>query len=428
MKNPRLKILAMLFLLSGVMALGQGRALALNAYDKSNSDSQLYVDDDRVQCPQAQFQSIQAAVLAARPNDKIYVCPGIYREQVRIDKPLTVQGISVDNQNQAIVMPVGVAPNSTSLATNNPIAAIILVDGASKVTLQNLTVDGATNGITGCAPNLVGVYYRNSSGSIDSLAVRNIKLGTGLEGCQSGLAIFVQSGQGGSSKVSILNNSVHDYQKNGITANEAGTDVMISGNAVSGIGSTPNIAQNGIQIADGATGTIDSNSIINHIYSPCVSIENCGAASANILIIDSDGVKVTKNNAGKAQLNIYYQGNKGDVSNNIIFDSDVFDGIDLVGDMNRAISNNIFNSDAAAIYVLGNKNIANANNINEAPIGILEDSPSSGNNYNGNKFFNTGVNVVTASPSISSSTATTRDALNTQGGTTSQRLMHPAMP
>jgi hypothetical protein len=354
----------------------------------------LTVDDDHAQCPGATFTSIQAAVTAATPGDKINVCPGTYHEQVMINKPLTISGVDIAGQNLATIMPVGVAPNSTSLTTGNPIAAIILVNGTDKVTLTNLTVDGSANGIGGCAPNLIGVYYRNSSGRIDSLAVKNIKLGSGLEGCQSGLGMFVQSGPGGSSKVDILNNSVHDYQKNGITGNEVGTEVNITGNAVTGIGSTPNIAQNGIQIADGAKGTVDSNAVINHIYSQCTDVNTCGAASANILIVDSDDVKVTKNNTGNAQLNIYYQGNKGDVTNNTIFQSRVFDGIDLIGNQNHANNNRIFNSDEAAVYVLGDKNDVNGNMINETPVGILVDAGSTNTHIGGNQYYNTGMDTA----------------------------------
>ena len=44
----------------------------------------LVVDDDRVECPNAGYTTIQSAVDAARPWDVIRVCPGIYREQVVI--------------------------------------------------------------------------------------------------------------------------------------------------------------------------------------------------------------------------------------------------------------------------------------------------------------------------------------------------------
>jgi parallel beta-helix repeat protein len=52
------------------------------------ADTTLVVDKDRVQCPDADFQSIQAAVTAAQPGTTIDVCPDIYNEAVKIT-PLT---------------------------------------------------------------------------------------------------------------------------------------------------------------------------------------------------------------------------------------------------------------------------------------------------------------------------------------------------
>ncbi|MEA2172992.1 MAG: hypothetical protein QOD00_584 [Blastocatellia bacterium] len=433
MKHRRVSFWATLTLLMGLVAFtgGQGYALAVNDHDDDDGDNHgatLTVDDDHVQCPRAQYSSIQAAVLAARPGDRINVCPGTYREQVKITKSLSVQGISVANQNQAIVMPPTAAPNSTSLISGNPIAAIILVDTATKVNLTNLTIDGGNNGISSCAgPTLVGIYYRNASGKVDSVAVRNIKLGTGFEGCQNGLAIFVQSGNGGHASVDISNSSIHDYQKNGITANEPNTEVNVRGNAISGFGVSPIIAQNGIQVAFGARGSIDGNSVINHVYGGCTNANsNCDFA-ANILIIDSDGVRITRNTTGKAQVNVYYQGNKGEVSNNTIFESVLFDGIDLIGNKNRAIGNNIFNSGEAGIFVQGNQNAASANTINEAPVGILESAPSSGNQFNGNRFFNTGLNVVPASPSTTADGLTINSVIGSAPIAPS-RTARPAQP
>ena len=42
------------------------------------------VDNDRAQCPAAAYTTIQSAVDAAAPNDRVSVCPGAYREQVWI--------------------------------------------------------------------------------------------------------------------------------------------------------------------------------------------------------------------------------------------------------------------------------------------------------------------------------------------------------
>ena len=373
-------------------------ACGFTAYASRASAAQLFVDDDNVQCPNAQFHFIQDAVTAAKPGDTINVCSGIYHEQVVINKKLTVQGYETTNQNQAIVMPNGAVANSISLTSGNPIAAIILVDTADGVNLSDLTIDGSGANFNSCLPIYIGVYYRNASGVADSLAVRHMSQGQGLEGCQSGLGIFVQSGGGGKSKVTLTNNSVHDYDKNGITANEIGTNATIRGNDVAGIGSTSTSGQNGIQIADGAAGMIDKNFVLNHVYAPCTSTDpmNCSAAATNILVDTSDGVKITNNTLGNAQINIYYGGNMGEVTGNTIFQSHIFDGIDLVGNSNKASNNSIFNSDEAGIYILGNNNEASGNTINEAPVGVLIDTPSSNTRVMGNKFFNTAMEVSPA--------------------------------
>jgi pectin methylesterase-like acyl-CoA thioesterase len=46
------------------------------------------VDDDLADCPKADFTSIQAAVTAAGPGDRILVCAGTYHEQVTVSTAL----------------------------------------------------------------------------------------------------------------------------------------------------------------------------------------------------------------------------------------------------------------------------------------------------------------------------------------------------
>src|SRR5919198_2905172 len=46
----------------------------------------IVVDNDFADCPQADFNSIQAAVAAAQPGDKILVCPGEYAESVVVNQ------------------------------------------------------------------------------------------------------------------------------------------------------------------------------------------------------------------------------------------------------------------------------------------------------------------------------------------------------
>ncbi|WP_165439962.1 right-handed parallel beta-helix repeat-containing protein [Micromonospora kangleipakensis] len=56
------------------------------------ASSTLVVDRDGVQCGNAEYISIQAAVDAAQPGDRIKVCPDLYAESVTVDKPLTLFG------------------------------------------------------------------------------------------------------------------------------------------------------------------------------------------------------------------------------------------------------------------------------------------------------------------------------------------------
>src|SRR6266511_3762507 len=52
----------------------------------------LVVDDDRAQCANADFTTIQAAVDAAPENGLVRVCPGLYAEQVSVPESLTIRG------------------------------------------------------------------------------------------------------------------------------------------------------------------------------------------------------------------------------------------------------------------------------------------------------------------------------------------------
>jgi nitrous oxidase accessory protein NosD len=197
-----------------------------------------------------------------------------------------------------------------------------------------------------------------------------------------------------------VNSSIHDYQKNGITGNEPGTRIRATGNVVTGIGPTSGAAQNGIQIGFGATGQIDRNVVINHIWSPCVSVSECGFVAAGLLIVNTNNVSILGNTVGKNQCGICLssplssgiddgQVNDSHVIGNTVFDTEVFDGIALTGNNNRVRLNTITDSERSAIFLQGDNNRILRNNINEALIGVLEATGSEGNVIVGNQFVNT---------------------------------------
>ncbi|MGC1614624.1 MAG: NosD domain-containing protein [Candidatus Acidiferrum sp.] len=350
--------------------------------------SRLVVSNNPAICPAAKFTSIQDAINAASPGDKIVICNGIYAEQLSINKSL-----DIDADTGAFLVPSSIQQNAMSLATGDAIAAAVLVSNATNVSISGLTVDGINNGITECAPRLIGVYFQNSSGNLRHAAVRNFKLEAALNACQSGTGVFVESGGGQTSDVEIADCSIHDYQKNGITANESGTNAKIHNNVVTGIGPTPGAAQNGIQIGFSAAGAIRENSVANNVWSLCTDATTCETVATDILVTQSDDVRITGNTAGISQVAIFVDGNGAEVRGNKAFAASVFENIRIQGNSNRVQENEVFNGGDADIYVQGNNNSIVNNSISEAPVGILEAQGSTGNRFTANTFFNVGVTI-----------------------------------
>jgi len=334
-------------------------------------------------CPDAQFSTIQAAVDHASPGTVIRICPGTYPEQVSITKALSLQG-----ESGVVIEPSSVEDNAM-----DGLAPIIRVAGATDVHISDVIVDGTNSGPTACGPTFIGILYKNASGDVKSVAVRNVKLSTSLNGCQSGLAILIQSASGGMSVVDVADSSIHDYQKNGITADGSGTEVQIENNVVTGVGATTGAAQNGIQISSGAGGSISKNTVANHIWSPCVSVTSCEAIGIDILVFQSDSVSVEQNVAGISQTGIAIVANHATVIQNQVFNTLIFDGAALTGNDNNASYNSITHSAEAGVSIEGNNNLVRVNRINEAAFGVLKAAGSTGNVINRNVISNALVSV-----------------------------------
>jgi parallel beta-helix repeat protein len=77
---------------SFIVVLAVAGLLPVGLAAPTSAAATLLVDDDRVQCRNAAFSSIQAAVDAASPGDTVRVCAGLYRENVQVNKTLTLIG------------------------------------------------------------------------------------------------------------------------------------------------------------------------------------------------------------------------------------------------------------------------------------------------------------------------------------------------
>jgi hypothetical protein len=380
-------------------------------------------------CSSAGFPNIKTAVKSAPAGSTIEICPGTYAEQVLIQKNLTLTGIASNGDtgssasganNPVITTPSGgLVANASDLNGSGPIAAQIAVVSPTStpivVNLYNLVIDGSNNQIAGCSPDPVGIYYQNANGTVKEVVTRYQELSGGLFGCQSGLGIFVESGygSGGSATVTIENSGVHDYQKNGITVDGSATIATISGNYVVGIGATSLIAQNGIQVSDGAAGEVEKNTVTDDVY---INPPDCSPScygSSGILLYDSGGasgspITITGNTVSNTQLAIvaysdglapadYNNVTSNKITGTVAAGPYLDDGIDLCSNNNTATSNTVYNSSGSGVHIdstctepsgtSGNNTTVTKNTINEACAGVLTGS-GSGSSQSGNIFYN----------------------------------------
>ncbi len=365
--------------------------------------------------PGVQFSTIQDAINNVVAGSVIEICPGAYPEQLHINRTLTLRGVASGTSDAAIITspPGGLTANTTSLFDKSPIAAHVLADVDATVNLTNLIVDSSGNNINACAPLLVGIFYRNTSGTLNHVVTRNQWVGasesdTNFNGCQTGLGIFAQSGNGESSVVTVENSSVHDYQKNGITGNEAGTTLTVLSNNVVGQGSTNGAAENGIQIGFGAAGTISLNNVIDDVWGPDTSSDP-GDAAAGILLFDAaaGAVTVKSNTVGNTQFGIALATDTSGlddgetVTSNKVIGTRIFDGVDVCSNGNTIHANTVTNSTESAIHLdatcgatdggtSGDNNTVTNNIVSDATVGILKDGGVSGNTTTPNTFSTTG--------------------------------------
>lgn len=297
---------------------------------------------------------IQAAIDDARSTDNtIHIEAGIFTEQVTISKSVTLTGSG--SSLTTIQAP------STLTSDFLGKKSIITISGSGVTAeISGLTVSGP--GPTGCGSINYGIFVSNGATAYihDDLitAIRDSVLG----GCQNGVAIEVGSGST-TGTATISNNTITDYQKNGITVGGTGSSAVITNNTITGAGPTDKIAQNGIQISYGATGTVSGNTISGNDYTPNTT------SSTGILIYQAgSGVVVTNNNlsgSGSAvnQTGIYIQeSNNVTVSGNTVGNT-IFDGIDLYALSGAAITGNtVFNTGTDAIWLGNSSNVSILNN------------------------------------------------------------------
>ena len=317
-------------------------AFSLTGYAEDDTRT-LVVGKPGTPCPNAQYSTITEAINAAEPGARINVCPALYPENLTIEKPLTLLGVSENGVGRVLLQP------------SAPFDAVITVRNTQDVTIRNLAIDAGHNTVSGCAAlvngaitgSLAGIHFYNSSGSIE----RNVIFGAELNQptCSvlfpgNGFGVQVDSDGSGSGPfhVSITHNSIHDFSRNGILAVGSSVNAEIVDNAISGVGPSAGSNQFGVFLALGAVGRVAGNAI---------SQGNCGTFSSSdcfklrsegvVLRAAGDGTVIEGNIVTNAQSGIFLNGaNAARIAHNVIKNIDGLSGIHVQSTTNSLMEGN----------------------------------------------------------------------------------------
>jgi parallel beta-helix repeat protein len=366
-----------------------------------------------------------ALTFAAPTGTTIKVLAGPIVEQVTVNK----SNVTIDGGGFSI-KPNTQATNGTTPEAGPLQAIVSVVPGMTGVVLKHVTLDGSnvpTGGACSGGKGHIGLYIQSSNATLSKVNVVHISQGPGLRGCQNGSGIYVRSLGGNTATVSITGGTVSDYDKNGITCNDATTTCTISKVKVIGRGPIGNgdAAQNGIQLGFGAGGSISKANVSKHEYTGPAATD-----AAGILLYDSaanvsvTGSTLTTNNEGifgqndgtstGTVANLIVTGNTVQIgvanpqfggvgidldsvtgatvqNNKLLTNPSV--GIALFGVLNSTIANNVATSNGTGILVSGSGsvnptssgNTVSSNTVSKSSSnGIQADSGTSANTFSTN--------------------------------------------
>lgn len=265
------------------------------------------VDNDRLQCPNAQFTTIQSAVAASGPGDLIRVCPGVYQEQVDIGPGHDGLTLFSQQPREAII-------KAPQLVMAEP-GDIVRIHGVQNVSLKQFVISGPLPDTLFCSVTTrTGVRIDQGASALlrDNQITQIRSTSPALRGCQNGIGVLVgRNVEGSTGTAWITHNEVDRYQKGAIVVDNAGSSATIDHNViVHGPEDVIPIAPNGIQVSRGASAQVDHN----------VVTQNNGAASGTGILLYQAG-------SGLVQ-----------VDHNDVYAND--DGISLYSSDNETVAHN----------------------------------------------------------------------------------------
>ncbi|MCZ2115101.1 MAG: right-handed parallel beta-helix repeat-containing protein, partial [Anaerolineae bacterium] len=253
------------------------------------------------------FCTIQAAIDDSDTvnGHTIQVSPGIYPEQVTINKSIHLVGAGV---GQSIIQAPATMPKS-----NNADSTIVKVTGATvNAEITGFTITGP--GPSGCGSILSGIFVRDgATAEIHHNMVADIR-DTGQSGCQNGRAIMVGNlGFTTSGTADIHDNTIVGYQKTGILVAYTGSYATVTDNIVQGAGKVGYIAMNGIDVGNGASADVTGNTVSGNWYTGATNWANAG-----IILYDGGASNIANNTVTENMLGVYIYDSPATVASNTI--------------------------------------------------------------------------------------------------------------
>jgi hypothetical protein len=285
-------------------------------------------------CEHSGYKTIQSAVNAASAGDTIRVCRGTYLEQV------TISGALKNNLTLHSVSHWNAIIKASALMADPK--AIVHVSASQNVTIRGFEITGPGSG--GCDSIRYGVRV-DGSGSANIIGnhivdIRDMPPPPNVSGCQNGVAVLVgRNFDTTTGSALIQGNVIERYQKNGPTVDNAGSFAQITHNVIRGVGPTPTIAQNGIQVSRGADAVVEHNWVADNTYALAPATGGTG-----VLLFQPGSVRVAHTTSVRSDDNFgLYDTDAATIAYNKGEDSTFFDGIFVDSDStNNQITNGHF--------------------------------------------------------------------------------------
>jgi hypothetical protein len=291
--------------------------LALSAASAASASAQTLFVSNTVptvpvgkSCSQPGFKSVQSAIAAATAGATVDVCNGTYTEQLEIEKAIRLTAVNGAGTATIAMPATGFALSTSSCDTSGGLQQWdeISICTPEKVSITNLNVEAEAQ-VETCANGLYGIFVAGGgtlTATGDTIVGASTTNNTYF-GCQHGVAVEVGVKTPAEVGHAILkSDKISGYEKNGPTVKSAGSTLTISASTITGVGPSPYIAQNGVEVAFGAKGTITGSTVGGN---EC-NVGSCGArgeqASGVLFYQAAAGSKVSSSSIEANDLGAYY--------------------------------------------------------------------------------------------------------------------------